>query len=255
MRIDGRSLLAAWRLLRAARMDPFASTAPDQLPRLPSWSALGLPSSELASARTVTVLDALRALSLLHRELAEVKETAYLVATVPLRDSPVPNTRDALRTIITSATKELLVIGFTITDPAFRDLLIRRVQAGIQVTVVGDRKTRSARDLSRDWPVGLPLIALEDVETEDDHRHIHAKVVVADRARALVGSANFTPSGMGRNVELGIVVKGQAAREIAEIVMMMRERGWVVPADNRHIWAQPDQLTAIRAAGEGHNVK
>lgn len=227
MRIDGRSLLAAWRLLRAARVDPFASSAPDQLPRLPGWSALGLPPGELASARVVTVLDALRAMALLLREPAENANTAQLIATLPLRDSPVSSTRDALRVLITSASRELLVIGFSITDPTFRDLLVRRAQAGVHVTVVGDRKTRAARDLRRDWPSGLPLNALEDVETQDDQRHIHAKVVVADRARALVGSANFTGSGMGRNMEMGVVVEGKVAQDIASCMDSMLEKGWL----------------------------
>lgn len=227
MRIDGRSLLAAWRLLRAARVDPFASSAPDQLPRLPGWSALGLPPGELASARVVTVLDALRGMALLLREPAENANTAQLIATLPLRDSPVTSTRDALRVLITSASKELLVIGYSITDPTFRELLIRRAQAGVQVTVVGDRKTGAARELLRHWPAELPLVALEDVETADDKRHIHAKVVVADRQRAIIGSANFTLSGMGRNVEMGVAVEGQVAREIVEVVELMRGRGWL----------------------------
>lgn len=227
MRIDGRSLLAAWRLLRAARVDPFASTAPELLPRLPGWSALGLPAGELASARFVTVLDALRGMALLQREPAEVRESAQLVATLPLRHSAVPNTRDTLRTLITSASKELLVIGYTITDSGLRDLLIRRARVGMQITVVGDRKTRSARELRRHWPAGLPLTALEDVETGDDQGHVHAKVVVADRQRALVGSANFTGSGLGRNMEMGVLVEGTVAREIVDVVEVMRERGWL----------------------------
>jgi phosphatidylserine/phosphatidylglycerophosphate/cardiolipin synthase-like enzyme len=229
VRIDGRSLLAAWRLLRAARVDPFASGAPEQIPRLPGWSALGLPASELASARAVTVLDALRAMALLLREPAESANTAHLVATLPLHDSPVTSTRDALRVLITSANTELLVIGYTITDPTFRDLLIRRAQAGVQVTVVGDRKTGAARELRRHWPAGLPLTSLEDVETADDQRHVHAKVVVADRQRAIVGSANFTLSGMGRNMEMGVGVVGPVAAEIVEVVEMMQARRWLCP--------------------------
>lgn len=227
MRIDGRSLIAAWRLLRSAQVDPFASTAPDQLPRLPGWSTLGLPSTELASARVVTVLDALRALALFMREPTQAADTARLVATLPLRGSSVVNTRDALRVLVTSASRELLVIGYTITDPTFRDLLIRRAQAGIRITVVGDRKTGAAQELLRHWPAGLPLLALEDVETPDDQRHIHAKVVVADRVRAMVGSANFTVSGMGRNVEMGVLVEGLVAREIVGAIEAMASSGWL----------------------------
>lgn len=229
MRIDGRSLLAAWRLLRAARVDPFASDAPERLPRLPGWSPLGLPASELASARVITVLDALRAMALLLREPTESAGSVQLVATLPLLDSPITKTGDALRVLVTSASRELLVIGYTITDPTFRELLIRRAQAGVHITVVGDRKTGAARDLRRHWPSGLPLTALEDVETADEQRHVHAKVVVADRQRAIIGSANFTRSGMGRNIEMGVGVVGPVAAEIVEVVEKMQERRWLCP--------------------------
>ncbi len=230
MRIDGRSLLSAWRLLRTARVDPFAAASPDQLPLLPGWAALGLPSSELASARVVTVLDALRAMTLVLKEPPEARESTQLVATLPTRDSSVLRTRDALRVLITSASKDLLIIGYSITDASFCDLLIRRARAGVRITVVGDRKEGAARNLLRQWPHGLALTALEDVETVEDRHLMHGKVVVVDGAKALVGSANFSSSGLGKNLELGVLVEGKLAGEIVDVVKSLRNQGWLVPA-------------------------
>jgi phosphatidylserine/phosphatidylglycerophosphate/cardiolipin synthase-like enzyme len=46
----------------------------------------------------------------------------------------------------------------------------------------------------------------------------HAKVILADDERAYVGSANVTGWSLDYSMELGVVLEGQAAGEIAEIV-------------------------------------
>lgn len=46
---------------------------------------------------------------------------------------------------------------------------------------------------------------------------LHAKCVVVDRVRALVTSANFTPSAQLRNIELGVLLDSPSlARQVAE---------------------------------------
>lgn len=35
-------------------------------------------------------------------------------------------------------------------------------------------------------------------------------------------------SGLGRNIELGVLVEGQAAAEIVEVVGQLRDEGWVI---------------------------
>lgn len=44
---------------------------------------------------------------------------------------------------------------------------------------------------------------------------IHAKLMIADRIRAYVGSANFTSSGLDHGVESGVLVEGEAAQSFA----------------------------------------
>lgn len=44
---------------------------------------------------------------------------------------------------------------------------------------------------------------------------IHAKLMIADRVRAYVGSANFTSSGLDHGVESGVLVEGEAAKSFA----------------------------------------
>ena len=56
---------------------------------------------------------------------------------------------------------------------------------------------------------------LVDFRGEDDNDHLHAKVVVADRLRAIVGSANLTAHGLLLAHELAVLLEGPAADDIA----------------------------------------
>lgn len=229
-RIDARSVLAAWRAVRGAGIDPFSASAPERLPTAPGWSSLRLPLRDIVAERVVTILDAIRALELHDRETAKPVDKVQVVATLPMRAPGVVPTRETVRELVVAAKLEILVVGFAFTDLWLRDLLVARAHEGVAVTVVGDRKNATARSLRRDWPSGLALVALEDVEGLDDYKSLHAKVIVADRARALVGSANFTVSGLGRNLEFGLRVEGPAAERIAQTIDGLVREGWLVPA-------------------------
>jgi len=51
-----------------------------------------------------------------------------------------------------------------------------------------------------------------------DQRDLHAKVIVFDRNRALVGSSNLSRRGLENNLELGIIVEGKIAAGLADVV-------------------------------------
>ena len=229
MRIDGRTLLRAWRLAAGAGIDLFRPGVAELLPRLPGWDALVGARADLIGTPRVGILDALRAIELQARERASASGTTQLVATLPGGGLGLPATRDAVRALLRGAEKELLVLGFSVTDEEFRDLVLRRGSAGVRVTIVGDRISGGARDLWRSWPPGAaPLDAFEDVEPErDQHRRMHGKVVVADRRRALIGSANFTASGLGANFEFGVLVEGELPEKIVATVSRMVADGWL----------------------------
>jgi phosphatidylserine/phosphatidylglycerophosphate/cardiolipin synthase-like enzyme len=64
------------------------------------------------------------------------------------------------------------------------------------------------------WPAGK--------RTEQGAK-MHARLAVADRTALLVSSANLTQSGVGRNIEAGLLVRGgsaprRAAEHIAELI-------------------------------------
>jgi phosphatidylserine/phosphatidylglycerophosphate/cardiolipin synthase-like enzyme len=177
----------------------------------------------------VSVLEALRALELTERERPADLARVRLVATLPGGLREIASTRDVARNVVTGALRELLVIGYSIRDPGLRALIIERGLAGVRVTVVGDRLDGGATGLWRDWPRQAgELIALEDVEAlPDSPSRMHGKVLVADRQRMLIGSANFTSGGLARNLEFGVLVDGSAADDVCRQVEALKSEGWI----------------------------
>jgi len=58
---------------------------------------------------------------------------------------------------------------------------------------------------------------------------LHAKVIVVDRKKALVGSANLSLRGLMNNHELGVVVEGPVAAEIARAIDMLMASPYTMP--------------------------
>jgi phosphatidylserine/phosphatidylglycerophosphate/cardiolipin synthase-like enzyme len=61
----------------------------------------------------------------------------------------------------------------------------------------------------------------------ESERHLgsHAKFCIADAASAYLGSANFTGLGLGGHLEMGVLLKGKLAADIALFWEMLKEQG------------------------------
>jgi phosphatidylserine/phosphatidylglycerophosphate/cardiolipin synthase-like enzyme len=60
----------------------------------------------------------------------------------------------------------------------------------------------------------------------------HAKVILADSNYAYVGSANVTAASRENSMEMGVVVKGHAALEIADVVDAVIKSAQCWPPNN-----------------------
>lgn len=224
MTLDARTLVGAWRRTVASG-SPLFGRRVNALPE-----SAGLPGDAGCSA---PALEALRAIDMAVQEEARGSSKSRIVVTHPGPRLMLAGTRDVARSLIAAARRELLVVGYTITDDEFSEALRERGLAGVAVTVVGDRDKGGARELVRTWPAtARPLDAYEGVEPEDPTKPwiVHGKVIVADRTSALVGSANFTSVGLGRNIEIGVHLEGEAVSEIVCFVARLVHEGWLTKA-------------------------
>jgi cardiolipin synthase A/B len=97
-----------------------------------------------------------------------------------------------------------------VPSAAVRTSLTQAQTRGVRLTLLLERPTDNPGFRGRDDP--LPEVGgtrLVWPGTARPHEaSMHAKLLVIDRATALVGSANLTGYGLERNMECGLLIRG-----------------------------------------------
>lgn len=159
---------------------------------------------------------------------------------------PTSDTAAVMHTMITSATREILLVGYAIHNGKrlFEPLAKRMEQIPtIDVTFCLDIPrqlndptpsagliTRFAREFrERHWPWSrLPRLFYDPraLLVGDKRASLHAKCVIVDRDRALVTSANFTDAAQRRNIEAGVDIRHKPTVDrIADYFQGLRAAG------------------------------
>jgi len=121
-----------------------------------------------------------------------------------------PGAQDALVALIDSARHRLLVENEEMNDDAVTIALRAAARRGVKVEVVMTRE--------RSWAAAFSALARDGVAVRtyaaSAPLYIHAKAIVVDpgtaRARAFVGSQNFSVTSLSYNRELGLVTSRSA---------------------------------------------
>lgn len=151
-------------------------------------------------------------------------ETVELVWTGPATGEVAARaTADVLLELISQARSELLIVSFaTFGVPSIQIALAGAAENGVRIMLVSDTAVDSGGRLTRDGvDVYRPMPRTEVYAWPRDARprvgdgvaSLHAKAAVADRQKALIGSANLTRAALSHNMELGVLVTGGAAPE------------------------------------------
>ncbi len=123
--------------------------------------------------------------------------------------------------LITEATTEIQIMAYVFTESALPilNLLEKQASKGILITIiVNDLNSQRRVIVSKlNEITKYPKVKIVDF-VDKRKRQLHAKVLVIDRMKALVGSANFTWGGMLTNYEVGIKVEGELAWKLAKLV-------------------------------------
>jgi phosphatidylserine/phosphatidylglycerophosphate/cardiolipin synthase-like enzyme len=141
--------------------------------------------------------------------------------------SGIGSIESALERLFREAEQEIALTAYTISSGA--DLLFEWLETalarGIQVRLIinrlNDQPTDVVSRLHR-LAIDYPHFHLYDFGAEGDadtfaslSTSLHAKAIVVDRRLALVGSSNLSRRGMFTNYELGVLVEGPAAADVA----------------------------------------
>jgi phosphatidylserine/phosphatidylglycerophosphate/cardiolipin synthase-like enzyme len=147
---------------------------------------------------------------------------------------PVRATAVVLADIVREARRELLLMTYSAKPhQPLRDALGAAVSRGVAVSVVVETLQGAGSALSGDEPyqafTGVPGLELwhwpASKRTEPGAK-MHAKLAVTDRRVLLVTSANLTQSGVAKNIEAGLLIRGGTAPvRAAEHVDALRSSG------------------------------
>ena len=134
----------------------------------------------------------------------------------------IGSVQSAIEELLSVAEEEILIAIYEITEGAteFLDNLRICLARGIRVTFIINRyfdKPLYIRKKLEALNTIFPYFELRNFEPKTKSDDLHAKLIVVDRSRALVGSANLTWNGLIGNHELVVVVYGKDASKIAEL--------------------------------------
>lgn len=122
--------------------------------------------------------------------------------------------------LIRSAKDEIQVMAYLITSLDFVKLLVSTAEKGIKVVVVVNSLQEQPEAVRK--MLGEAKKRHEHFQVKEFCRRgkgsLHAKAIVADREKAIVGSANFTRAGMaGGNHEIAVLLDGRDAELLARL--------------------------------------
>ncbi len=125
--------------------------------------------------------------------------------------------------MIHNAREEIQLMAYLLTPPALHilELLERAAERGIKITIVvnrlelqEDKIKNRLKSLNQRYSNYVRVIDF----CNPHGRELHAKVVVVDRKKAVIGSANLSGRGMVYNYEIGVLIEGQKAWEMGHLI-------------------------------------
>jgi cardiolipin synthase len=149
-------------------------------------------------------------------------EVKVVVTGVDWMGSGVGSIESAMRQLFYDAKQEILLTVYTITNGAdmLFDWLELALSHGVEIKLVinrlDDHTTEVINRLSR-LEKSYPHLTIYNFKS-DDFIDLHAKLIIVDRQKAIVGSSNLSRRGLLTNFELALIVEGIIATEIASIV-------------------------------------
>jgi len=133
----------------------------------------------------------------------------------------VRGTGPVVEELMENIDNELHILAYVISKHAekFLGLIEKSLESGIKTTLVINNLQKQdpyVRDKLLNWKSKFRYFKLVDFNRKE--KTLHAKVVVVDREKAVLGSANFSWGGMSGNYEIGIFLEGREAWTLSKLV-------------------------------------
>lgn len=109
--------------------------------------------------------------------------------------------------------------GYGLSSGPIADALRSALSRGVNVDIVGTGRGLQSLDTAWLSENAQGYLRLFQPSANIENENIlgsHAKFCVVDGVAAYVGSANLTGPGLGKHLEMGVLVQGEIARQIEE---------------------------------------
>lgn len=134
--------------------------------------------------------------------------------------SGIGSIETSMESLFRESRQEILITAYAVSNAA--DMILNWMEGSLSRGVL----IRFAINKLNEQPQGVAR-RLNELNQIFPHFHLytfqgdgdedlHAKVIVADRNSAIVGSSNLSRRGLHTNHELALIVKGQGAQAVAE---------------------------------------
>lgn len=142
----------------------------------------------------------------------------------------------ALYRLFEQANDEVTIVAYAVSSAAAMlfEQLETVLQRGIRVRLLVNRFAlqpagvqRKCHELQRSFSHLMQVYSFIPQSNEAD---LHAKIILVDRKYALVGSANLSLRGLMDNHELGVVIEGAGAADIARAIDQLLASSYVSSA-------------------------
>lgn len=134
--------------------------------------------------------------------------------------------------MISEAKNEIIIVAYRLTIAvAELNMAIEKALArGCIVRIILDARGAELeieRKFFESWLKNYhqQIEILEFYAIEEKFVSLHAKVVVCDRRKAMVGSANFSKNGLENNHEMAVLLTGKTVRSVAKSIDQLVREG------------------------------
>lgn len=159
-----------------------------------------------------------------------------IVATIPDDDALDAWMFEALHgsllEVIRSAEDTLVLMSPFLSEDAYdrlRPALITAVDNGADIMLITRYLTYGDEDYNREFVHSVldnnrlaHHVTTYEYIDDSTWTTFHAKVVISDRDRAYLGTANLTHKGLGSNLELGVIFRDETVPRLVELVEALR---------------------------------
>ncbi len=144
------------------------------------------------------------------------------ILTTGLTRANTRNTASVVEEVLSSAKDEIQILAYVFTPHASKvlKLIENAAKRGLRITIVinsFEHQNEKIKSKLHGLVQEFSYVKVYDFESNGEEQ-LHAKMIIVDRKRAIIGSANLTWGGITSNYEIGVLLEGKDVWEISYLI-------------------------------------